>query len=201
MLALYGQNCPACSQAQALKCGQYCMFLLVWNLWYAILCTHIHAHAYTYPAPLQLFLCICSHRSSRGSLRSVWREFGVPQCTEHSGLLRYSVRVPLWRTGGVTLYTYCNTDNTPSYNAFIAIILCVYFVFWHTKAATILSSREVCRLSLVTCPGHCHAVPFGNHGCSCGDINSAYMYIIDNDGVNTWSSYGYRSKVRKELSL
>lgn len=27
------------------------------------------------------------------------------------------------------------------------------------------------------------------------------MYIIDNDGVDRWSAYGYRSKVGKELLL
>lgn len=39
-------------------------------------------------------------------------------------------------------------------------------------------------------------VPYGNHGCSCGDINSAYLYIIDNEGVDTLYNYPYKSRVR-----
>ena len=38
-------------------------------------------------------------------------------------------------------------------------------------------------------------VPYGNHGCACGDINMAYLYVIDNEGVDTWSSYPYEAKV------
>lgn len=40
-----------------------------------------------------------------------------------------------------------------------------------------------------------YVVPYGNHGCACGDINMAYLYIIDNDGVDTWASYPYEAKV------
>lgn len=38
------------------------------------------------------------------------------------------------------------------------------------------------------------SVPYGNHGCSCGDINSAYLYIIDNEGVDTLYNYPYKSR-------
>lgn len=38
-------------------------------------------------------------------------------------------------------------------------------------------------------------VPFGNHGCSCGDVNSAFMYVIDNGGLDTENVYRYVSKV------
>ena len=41
----------------------------------------------------------------------------------------------------------------------------------------------------------CLAVPYGNHGCSCGDLISAYLYIIDNEGVDTHYSYPYKSRV------
>ncbi len=41
---------------------------------------------------------------------------------------------------------------------------------------------------------------FGNHGCACGEVNKALLYVIDNDGVDTWDDYPsggdpYRSKV------
>ena len=39
------------------------------------------------------------------------------------------------------------------------------------------------------------SVPYGNHGCACGDTSNAYLYVIDNDGVDSWSSYPFRSKV------
>ena len=38
-------------------------------------------------------------------------------------------------------------------------------------------------------------VPYGNHGCACGDVNNAYLYVIDNDGVDTWSAYPFKSRV------
>ena len=44
-------------------------------------------------------------------------------------------------------------------------------------------------------------VPYGNHGCACGDINNAFLYVIDNDGVDTYSSYPFRSKVSSYLSV
>lgn len=40
-----------------------------------------------------------------------------------------------------------------------------------------------------------YTVPYGNHGCACGDINNAFLYVIDNDGVDTYSSYPFKSKV------
>lgn len=42
------------------------------------------------------------------------------------------------------------------------------------------------------------AVPYGNHGCACGDINIAYLYVIDNGGVDTWHYYPYEAKVERE---
>ena len=42
------------------------------------------------------------------------------------------------------------------------------------------------------------SVPYGNHGCSCGNMNSAYLYIIDNEGIDTRYSYPYRSRVSRD---
>ena len=42
------------------------------------------------------------------------------------------------------------------------------------------------------------AVPYGNHGCACGDVNNAFLYVIDNDGIDTWSSYPFKSRVSGE---
>nr|CAH04635.1 silicatein beta [Suberites domuncula]CAH05007.1 silicatein-B protein SILICAbge_SUBDO [Suberites domuncula]CAI46304.1 silicatein beta [Suberites domuncula] len=43
------------------------------------------------------------------------------------------------------------------------------------------------------------SVTYGNHGCACGDVNRALLYVIENDGVDTWKGYPsggdpYRSK-------
>lgn len=38
-------------------------------------------------------------------------------------------------------------------------------------------------------------VPFGNRGCNGGDVYSALNYIIDNGGVDTENSYGFKEKV------
>ena len=38
-------------------------------------------------------------------------------------------------------------------------------------------------------------VPYGNHGCACGDVNNAFLYVIDNDGIDTWSTYPFKSRV------
>ncbi len=45
-----------------------------------------------------------------------------------------------------------------------------------------------------------YIVTFGNHGCVCGEVNKALLYVIDNEGVDTWDGYPsggdpYRSKV------
>lgn len=60
------------------------------------------------------------------------------------------------------------------------------------EGATALAHGNLIKLSeqnIVDC-----SVPYGNHGCACGDINNAFLYVIDNDGVDTWSSYPFRSK-------
>ena len=42
---------------------------------------------------------------------------------------------------------------------------------------------------------HLPLVPYGNHGCSCGNLNSAYLYIIDNEGIDSNYYYQYKSRV------
>nr|BAG74346.1 silicatein-G1 [Ephydatia fluviatilis] len=43
--------------------------------------------------------------------------------------------------------------------------------------------------NVVDCSG-----PYGNHGCTCGSVINTYLYIIDNGGIDTASSYPYKSK-------
>ena len=40
-------------------------------------------------------------------------------------------------------------------------------------------------------------VPYGNHACSCGDVYNSYLYVIDNDGVDTEYGYPYTANVRE----
>lgn len=40
-----------------------------------------------------------------------------------------------------------------------------------------------------------NTVPYGNHGCSCGDVNNAFMYVIDNQGLDTNKVYPYVARV------
>ncbi len=46
-----------------------------------------------------------------------------------------------------------------------------------------------------------YIVPYGNKGCSCGDVTNSYMYVIDNRGLDTESSYPYVSRVSKTSQL
>ena len=38
-------------------------------------------------------------------------------------------------------------------------------------------------------------VPYGNHGCSCGDVNNAFRYVINNNGLDTENAYPYVARV------
>lgn len=38
-------------------------------------------------------------------------------------------------------------------------------------------------------------VPYGNHGCSGGDTYTAIKYVVDNGGIDTESTYGFKGKV------
>lgn len=44
-----------------------------------------------------------------------------------------------------------------------------------------------------------HTVPYGNNGCSCGDVTNSFKYIIDN-GLDTEKDYPFISRVNFEIS-
>ena len=49
---------------------------------------------------------------------------------------------------------------------------------------------------------HCIlTVPYGNHACSCGDVYNSYLYVIDNDGVDTEYGYRYQAQVKSCYKL
>ena len=41
------------------------------------------------------------------------------------------------------------------------------------------------------------AVPYGNHGCSGGTAENAFMYIINNGGVDLSKYYPFKGRVRE----
>ena len=45
-------------------------------------------------------------------------------------------------------------------------------------------------------PPRSPAVPYGNFGCSGGNMYNSYMYVIANEGVDTEKWYSYNSRVR-----
>ena len=63
------------------------------------------------------------------------------------------------------------------------------------KTLLIVQVRIVIKLCIL----NYNIVPFGNHGCSCGDVNKAFMYVIDNGGLDTEKAYRYVSKVRERF--
>ena len=40
-----------------------------------------------------------------------------------------------------------------------------------------------------------YIVPYGNYGCSGGNMYNSFMYVIANDGVDTEDSYAYVGRV------
>lgn len=88
-----------------------------------------------------------------------------------------------WRTGGAVSYVKDQLRCGCSY-AFAAV--------GALEGAAALARGKIASLSeqnIVDC-----SVPYGNHGCSCGDVNNAFMYVIDNGGLDTTSSYPYVSR-------
>lgn len=60
------------------------------------------------------------------------------------------------------------------------------------EGVTALATSKLQKLSeqnIVDC-----SIPWGNNGCSCGDVYNAMLYIIENDGIETWSDYPYEAK-------
>jgi C1A family cysteine protease len=89
-----------------------------------------------------------------------------------------------WRTGGAVTHVKDQLRCGCSY-AFAAV--------GALEGAAALAKDTIVELSeqnVVDC-----SIPYGNHGCSCGDVNNAYMYVIDNGGVDTDKSYPYVSRV------
>ena len=39
-------------------------------------------------------------------------------------------------------------------------------------------------------------VPYGNHGCNGGNMYDAFLYTIDNNGIDKEENYPYQGKVR-----
>ena len=63
------------------------------------------------------------------------------------------------------------------------------------KAIEVKSIRVHTTIAVCLTYLSCLIVPYGNHGCACGDVNNAFLYVIDNDGVDTWSAYPFKSRV------
>ena len=77
---------------------------------------------------------------------------------------------------------------------------------WSNLASRILSTAQVYLAQYAyTCildyyvfgtPLFAFIVPYGNHGCSGGDTYTAIKYVVDNGGIDTESTYGFKGKVK-----
>ncbi|CAI8049680.1 Silicatein [Geodia barretti] len=128
-------------------------------------------------------MCVSSsntHNVSRGlsgKYGHLFKKFNTSQ-------YKYSLPDDIdWRTSGAVTSVKDQLRCSSSY-AFAAI--------GALEGAMALSGDSLVSLSaqnLVDC-----SVPYGNHGCSCGNLNSAYLYIIDNEGIDSNYYYQYKSR-------
>jgi cathepsin L len=129
------------------------------------------------------YMCVSSsntHNVSRGlsgKYGHLFKKFNTSQ-------YKYSLPDDIdWRTSGAVTSVKDQLRCSSSY-AFAAI--------GALEGAMALSGDSLVSLSaqnLVDC-----SVPYGNHGCSCGNLNSAYLYIIDNEGIDSNYYYQYKSR-------
>nr|ADQ74586.1 silicatein alpha 3 [Lubomirskia baikalensis] len=88
-----------------------------------------------------------------------------------------------WRTRGVVTSVQSQGQCGSSYAFAAAGAL---------EGATALAADKLVALSeqnIIDC-----SVPYGNHGCSGGDVYTAFKYVVDNGGIDTESSYPYKGK-------
>lgn len=132
------------------------------------------------------YMCVSSHSGSGHNVSA------DPLTAKYSHLFKqynsedYKYSLPDeidWRTSGAVTSVKDQLRCSCSY-AFAAI--------GALEGALALSGDTQVSLSaqnIVDC-----SVPYGNHGCSCGNLNSAYLYIIDNEGIDTRYNYPYKSR-------
>eukprot|EP00731_Ephydatia_muelleri_P007190 Em0003g1438a len=111
-----------------------------------------------------------NHTKRRGKIFKAHRRFKYPASVD-------------WRTRGA-VNTVKNQGQCSASYAFAAVAV--------LEGINSLANDQMISLSeqnIIDC-----SVPFGNRGCNGGDVYSALNYIIDNGGVDTENSYGFKEK-------
>lgn len=79
-------------------------------------------------------------------------------------------------------------------------VLCVLTMQEHQKVKGNSASSQTPQSQLLNAAFLTHTVPEGNHGCNGGNMYNSFMYVIDNEGIDTADGYPYQAIVSDALT-